>query len=77
MTAPAGYNLSTEIYSVAINANTSDTTANFTVCQIKNSKNVLPETGGAGTLVFTIVGISLILAAGVLFVIVMKKRSSK
>ena len=77
VTAPAGYNLSTEIYSVAINANTSDTTANFTVCQIKNSKNVLPETGGAGTLVFTIVGISLILAAGVLFVIVMKKRSSK
>lgn len=75
--APAGYNLSSEIHSVTINANTSDTTANFSVVQIKNSKSVLPETGGEGTMVFTIVGISLILAAGVLFVIIMKKRASK
>lgn len=75
--APEGYNLSSEIHSVTINNSTSDTTANFKAVQIKNSKSVLPQTGGEGTMVFTIVGISLILAAGVLFVVVMKKRASK
>lgn len=75
--APAGYNLSSAIVSVDINEGTSDTTAEFTVKVISNTKSVLPQTGGEGTMVFTIVGIALILAAGVLFVIVMRKRASK
>ena len=38
---------------------------------------VLPNTGGTGTLLFTIGGIALIAGAAVLFVIYRKKSSSK
>ncbi len=75
VTAPQGYNLSTEIITVTIASDTA--TATSQVVTVKDSKSVLPQTGGEGTMVFTIIGISLILAAGVLFVIVMRKRASK
>lgn len=73
--APDGYNLSTEVITVEISSDTA--TATSKTVTVKDSKSVLPNTGGEGTMVFTIVGISLILAAGVLFVLVMRKRSSK
>ncbi|MBQ2569593.1 MAG: LPXTG cell wall anchor domain-containing protein [Ruminococcus sp.] len=44
---------------------------------MKDTRAKLPNTGGAGTLVFTIVGGSLIVAAGILLAIVLKKRASK
>lgn len=76
--APAGYNLNTTIYEVTV---TGDTTAAGGVqglqSAIPNTISKLPQTGGAGTMMFTILGGSLILVAGVLFVVFMKKRSSK
>ena len=44
--------------------------------KIGDTPVVMPASGGQGTMIFTIVGISLIACAGVLF-IVLKKRSSK
>jgi fimbrial isopeptide formation D2 family protein/LPXTG-motif cell wall-anchored protein len=76
--APEGYNLNTTIYEVTV---TGDTTAAGGVqglrSAIPNTISKLPQTGGAGTMMFTILGGSLILVAGVLFVVFMKKRSSK
>ena len=37
----------------------------------------MPETGGQGTWMFTLIGAGLILCAGVLFVIIMKKKAAK
>ena len=77
--APAGYALSTATTTFTI-ADDKDGTqyANGVdyVGNIANYPTKLPETGGAGTLMFTIGGIALILAAGVMFVIIMKKRAS-
>ena len=76
--APEGYNLNTTIYEVTV---TGDTTPAGGVqglqSAIPNTISKLPQTGGAGTMMFTILGGSLILVAGVLFVVFMKKRSSK
>ena len=76
--APEGYNLNTKIYEVTV---TGDTTPAGGVqglrSAIPNTISKLPQTGGAGTMMFTILGGSLILVAGVLFVVFMKKRSSK
>lgn len=69
--APAGYNLNSEVKSVTLSA----TNASATV-EIEDTQAKLPSTGGNGTLMFTIIGGSLVLLAAALFVIVMKKRSS-
>ena len=68
--APTGYNLNSTPQTVTVG-----TTGTVTVT-IEDTPAKLPATGGAGTLVFTIVGGSLVLLAAVLFIIVMKKRSS-
>ena len=75
--APEGYNLNTKIYEVTVTG--SETAAGVQGLQsaIPNTISKLPQTGGAGTMMFTILGGSLILVAGVLFVVFMKKRSSK
>ncbi len=72
-----GYNLNTKIYEVTVTG--SETAAGVQGLQsaIPNTISKLPQTGGAGTMMFTILGGSLILVAGVLFVVFMKKRSSK
>ena len=49
----------------------------YNAVTIKDTRANLPNTGGAGTLAFTIVGGSLIVAAGILLAIVLKKRASK
>lgn len=69
--APTGYNLNSEVKSVTLG----DSNASATIT-IEDTKAKLPSTGGNGTMVFTIVGGSLVLLAAALFVIVMKKRSS-
>ncbi len=43
---------------------------------IQNFPTKMPETGGAGTLMFTLIGAGLVLLAGAMFVIIMKKRAS-
>lgn len=68
---PDNYNLNTEIKSVTLGAGNADATVTVEDTQAK-----LPSTGGNGTLMFTIIGGSLVLLAAALFVIVMKKRSS-
>lgn len=72
--APAHFNINTSIITVEIGADS--TTATFTA-SIGDTPARLPETGGEGTMMFTIIGGSLILLAGALFVVVMKKRASK
>ncbi len=76
--APSGYVLSKDTVSFTIND--SDITADgvFNVAtDFKNYTTVAPKTGGEGTMIFTIVGASLVLIAGILAVIVLKKRSKK
>lgn len=78
LTAPSGYALSTAEISVTISdtrAGDGVTFANGTA-GIDNYPTKLPETGGMGTMMFTIIGGCLVLLAGVMFVIIMKKRSS-
>lgn len=73
--APAGYNINDSVFTVNI-----DTTKGVTQVKgaaIPNYKPVVPETGGMGTMMFTIGGAALIACAGVLFLIVRKKKSAK
>ena len=72
--APTGYNLNSEIKTITLGATAGSTT--LEEVSIGNTPSKLPETGGAGTMMFTIIGGSLVVLAGVLFVVVMKKRKS-
>lgn len=75
--APAGYTLNNEVFTIVVSANgTIQNEAEYTVT-VKDSKVVVPQTGGMGTMIFTIVGLSLIACAGVLFVVVRRKKASK
>lgn len=75
--APAGYALNKDVFTVNITKGSNSIESgvhNATV--VTDTKVKLPDTGGAGTMIFTIVGASLIVCAGILLVIVLKKRSS-
>lgn len=75
--APAGYTLNNKVFTIVVSANgTIQNEAEHTVT-VEDSKVVVPETGGMGTMIFTIVGLSLIACAGVLFVVVRRKKASK
>lgn len=74
--APNGYSINTKIYEVTIDrAKGLLTGYNASVPTIENVKPVLPQTGGAGNAVFYVIGASLIACAGVLLVVVMRKRA--
>ena len=85
---PDGFALSSKVYTVNVPAvvsdplNAAESAFNIKVQgegadgAILNYPVKLPETGGAGTMMFTIIGGCLVLAAGVMFVIIMKKRAS-
>ena len=75
--APRGYNLNTKVYEITVSETTSGDGVNVNTPAITNTISKLPQTGGEGTMMFTIIGGSLILIAGALFVVVMKKKSSK
>lgn len=73
-TAPTGYNLLTAPVAVTVSAMSA---ANANAVKVANSeKFVLPVTGGTGTLMFTMGGVLLIGAAGVLLVLTKKNRQS-
>lgn len=75
--APDGYTLNADVVTITVSANgTINNEADYTVT-VKDSKVVVPQTGGMGTMIFTIVGLSLIACAGVLFVVVRRKKASK
>ena len=71
--APNGYTINTKVETVTVG----DATTGDVTVTISDTKTKTPNTGGAGTMMFTIIGGSLVLLAGALFVVVMKKRSSK
>ena len=86
--APEGYNLNTKVYDVVIGEPgwTSDSTHEILISydgndyietEIENTPAVLPKTGDIGNTIFYVIGGSLILCAGVLFLIVMRKKSAK
>ena len=70
---PNGYTINTKVETVTVG----DATTGTVTVTISDTKTKTPNTGGAGTMMFTIIGGSLVLLAGALFVVVMKKRSSK
>ena len=72
--APEGYNLNSTPQTVVL-PDEANGSSPVTVT-IEDTKAKLPETGGNGTMIFTIVGGSLVLLAAALFIVVMKKRSS-
>ncbi|MEE0265811.1 MAG: SpaH/EbpB family LPXTG-anchored major pilin [Acutalibacteraceae bacterium] len=79
--APAGYTLNTNPIVVDVNASVSSTTITTTntgyyAYECGNTPIILPATGGAGTVMFTVAGASLIAIAGVLFFVVMRKKSA-
>ena len=79
-TAPAGYNLNATVYTIAIGADGSVTSNGAGVngpVQVGDTPLLTPNTGGVGTMMFTIGGAALIACAGVLFLIVRKKKTAK
>ena len=79
---PDGFALSTTVYTVTISDKVADYSNDKSVAHVNNNEAIknypvkLPETGGNGTMMFTIIGGVLVLLAGAMFVIIMKKRSS-
>ncbi len=71
--APEGYNLNSTPVAITVGTNGQVPQSSTII----NTKTMLPETGGAGTMMFTIIGASLMVVAGALFVVVYKKRSAK
>ncbi|HEL1719735.1 SpaA isopeptide-forming pilin-related protein [Streptococcus suis] len=74
--APEGYALLTTTVKFIVGPNTWGQTDDITAQnfqQVKNKKVTIPQTGGIGTLVFTIVGLSTMVFA----FIAMKKRQSE
>ena len=79
--APNGYNLNTTEYTVTIGDNGTITSTQYDATlkgvKIGDTPVVMPATGGNGTMLFTIIGASLIACAGILFVILKKRAASK
>ncbi len=77
--APANYALNSKEFTVTIapDGTVSGAEVSGKILTVPDPKVVLPNTGGTGTLLFTIGGIALIAGAAVLFVIYRKKSSSK
>lgn len=83
--APAGFNLLTQPIAVIINDVSHLTAADGwedsagsvvdNTLHIINTKFVLPDTGGMGTTVFTVVGLGIIAAAGMLLLINRKRKT--
>ncbi|MDD6709709.1 MAG: SpaH/EbpB family LPXTG-anchored major pilin [Ruminococcus sp.] len=57
--------------------NAGDNTFAFVTKTVKNVKITVPKTGGMGTTIFTVCGASLIVIAGVMFVVLKRKKTSK
>ncbi|MGN0488248.1 MAG: SpaH/EbpB family LPXTG-anchored major pilin [Ruminococcus sp.] len=85
--APKGYILDSTVRPVTISPTYDTTGTTVTVSgytansdgkiTVKNIKISAPQTGGMGTMIFTIGGAALIAAAGVMFVMLRRKKTSK
>lgn len=76
--APSGYNLLNNAVKVNFtDADVATTNGVYTV-EVPNSSGIqLPITGGTGTVIFTVIGIALMVGAVVLFVVSRKKAKAK
>lgn len=76
--APAGYNINSKKFKITISTQGIVTGDNVTDNKLVVSDFPLsvPQTGGAGTVMFTVGGIALIACAGVLFFVVMRKKKT-
>ena len=72
--APANFNKNTEIKEITLGGTAGSTAV--IEAKIGDTPSKLPQTGGEGTMMFTIVGGSLIVLAGILFAVVMKKKKT-
>lgn len=85
--APAGYKLDSTPKTIKIGANITEKTVTFNAVegveadttgfktQITNSMGqTLPGTGGMGTIIFTVAGAGVVLVAGIMLIVYMKKR---
>lgn len=78
--APTGYNINSTVYTIVIGNNGSVSGGIINEdgqAVVPDTPLVTPQTGGMGTMMFTIGGAALIACAGVLFLIVRKKKSAK
>lgn len=72
--APSGYNILDKAVKVNFTDTDVETTAGVFTVEVPNSSGIkLPITGGTGTVIFTIIGIALMVGAVVLFVVSRKK----
>ncbi|MCL2563639.1 MAG: SpaH/EbpB family LPXTG-anchored major pilin [Oscillospiraceae bacterium] len=74
--APTGYNRITTPMRVTVTAATTDADYILTVTVVNNRNFELPLTGGAGTLLFTAIGLALI-GGSILFLLVLFKKKKK
>lgn len=76
-TAPTGYNINSTVYTIVIDTDGTSSGTTITEVTVPDTPLITPKTGGVGTMMFTIGGAALIACAGVLFLIVRKKKSAK
>lgn len=76
--APSGYNLLDNAVKVNFTAADVETTGGVYTVKIENTSGIqLPITGGTGMVIFTVIGITLMVGAVVLFVLSKKKSKAK
>ena len=74
--APAGYNLLTNTIDITVaGSDSDDTTLTVEAAVANNTGSQLPSTGGMGTTVFYILGVSMMVVSAVLFVIRKQRRN--
>lgn len=74
VTITPSYDTSSSVVTVSFGSGTTVKDGSITVA---NYSVVTPQTGGMGTILFTAVGVSLIVLAGVIFIVLKKKSSAK
>lgn len=77
--APSGYNINSKKFTITISTSgvvTGDSVNNSKLT-VNDYPLTVPQTGGTGTIMFTIGGVALIACAGVLFFILMRKKATK
>lgn len=76
--APSGYNILDNAVKVNFTDAEVEATAGVYTVKVPNSSGIkLPITGGTGTVIFTVIGIALMVGAVVLFVVSRKKAKAK
>lgn len=79
--APEGYNINSKVFAISISdtgvVTSSDLTVENGTAVVPDALLIVPQTGGMGTMMFTIGGAALIACAGILFFIVRRKKTAE